>query len=72
MLLGPLPAQWLFALCAALEKPAHSDVVAALRSLMRKVGCMPCSQRLMLLRAVWVEVEAGENFYRLSDEARVS
>jgi hypothetical protein len=35
--LGPVPAQWLFALAAVQQKPAHSDVVSAMRSLTRKV-----------------------------------
>ncbi len=35
--LGELEAQWLFALAAALEKPVHSGVVAALRALVRRV-----------------------------------
>ncbi len=33
-------AQWLFALAAALEKPAHCDVVAALRCLTRRVRAL--------------------------------
>lgn len=35
--LDSLPAQWLFALAARLEKPAHAGVVSSLRALLRKV-----------------------------------
>ena len=38
--LEQLHAQWLFALSAALEKPAHSDVVSALRSLLRRAAVL--------------------------------
>ncbi|KAL6760682.1 survival motor neuron interacting protein 1-domain-containing protein [Haematococcus lacustris] len=33
-------AQWLFALAAMLQKPAHSDNIAALRALLRKVSAL--------------------------------
>ncbi|RDJ94244.1 hypothetical protein B4Q13_15920 [Lacticaseibacillus rhamnosus] len=41
--LSHVDSQWLFALIAVLEKPAHSDVVAALRSLSRRLAQLRCT-----------------------------
>jgi hypothetical protein len=43
--------QWLFALAAALTKPAHSDVIAALRGLSRRLGALRASLAAALAAA---------------------